>query len=307
MAGLPPRRLAALQGTPQEDFCHSRPCGFLHAGHSCNDNSLHFFPRAYARALPVYLPVYLLPAILVHRKRLLDGKAGPQILGKVRQHAGNIAIFYRCTCARLFLCGQCFHVSERNNTLQQHAGHCMMAVAAPGLHCISPARQVMALALSITRASPRHCSMHLAVSTILLQHKCVDGWYILVQVATGAARSSLFLALYCAFAWRGACAGFQLTNSITSTVLAATCWTGAAPCCNCHQPFSKQQACIWSQSHCRPLMGHAVSLGPCICSSVHLPVGLVTLAAALEMNGRCTEMVCETGQSSAADACCMCF
>lgn len=44
---------------------------------------LDFIPKAYLRALPVYLPVYFLPAILVHRKRLLDDKAGPKILGKV--------------------------------------------------------------------------------------------------------------------------------------------------------------------------------------------------------------------------------
>ena len=82
--GQAPIRLPSLQGTPHEEFCHTRPCGFIHKGHSCNTNVLTFLPQAYARALPVYLPVYFLPAILVHRKRLLDTKAGLQILGKVR-------------------------------------------------------------------------------------------------------------------------------------------------------------------------------------------------------------------------------
>ena len=67
----------------------------------------------FCRALPVYLPVYLIPALLVHRKALLHAKKGPDIGRKV---------------------------------------------------------------------------------------------------AVGAARSSLFLALYCTLCWRGACAGFQATR-----------------------------------------------------------------------------------------------
>jgi hypothetical protein len=38
-------------------------------------------PQAYVRALSVYLPVYLLPALLVHRQQLLKDPSG--ILGKV--------------------------------------------------------------------------------------------------------------------------------------------------------------------------------------------------------------------------------
>ncbi len=44
------------------------PCRWMHEGQSCNGNALAFFPGAYLRALPVYLPVYVLPAILVHRR-----------------------------------------------------------------------------------------------------------------------------------------------------------------------------------------------------------------------------------------------
>lgn len=43
------------------------PCGWMHEGQSCTGNALRFLPGAYLRALPVYLPVYVLPAILVHR------------------------------------------------------------------------------------------------------------------------------------------------------------------------------------------------------------------------------------------------
>ena len=38
-----------------------------HPGVSCNENALRFVPAAYLRALPVYLPVYLLSGLLVHR------------------------------------------------------------------------------------------------------------------------------------------------------------------------------------------------------------------------------------------------
>ncbi|KAK9808239.1 hypothetical protein WJX73_002479 [Symbiochloris irregularis] len=124
---LPPAPLKSLADTRHADFCRTRPCSFVHPDRGCNENLIAFLPAAYARALPVYLPVYFLPAILVHRRRLLDSKAGPEILAKV------------------------------------------------GL---------------------------------------------------GALRSSAFLALYCAFAWRGACAGFQLTDSCTPVSIPATCWTG---------------------------------------------------------------------------------
>lgn len=70
------------------------------------------------RALPVYLPVYLIPALLVHRKALLSATKGPDIGRKV---------------------------------------------------------------------------------------------------AVGAARSSLFLALYCTLCWRGACVGFQATRKLTTS------------------------------------------------------------------------------------------
>lgn len=38
-----------------------------HPGHSCASHPLSIVPGTYLRALGVYLPVYLLPALLVHR------------------------------------------------------------------------------------------------------------------------------------------------------------------------------------------------------------------------------------------------
>ena len=76
------------------------------------------------RALPVYLPVYVVPALLVHRKRLLNPKMAPDI-GR--------------------------------------------------------------------------------------------------RVALGALRSSLFLALYCTLAWRGACVGFQWTSKLPTSPANCLC------------------------------------------------------------------------------------
>lgn len=44
------------------------------------------------------------------------------------------------------------------------------------------------------------------------------------KVALGVLRSSLFLSLYCTLAWRGACAGFNLTGRTTGAVIAGSCW-----------------------------------------------------------------------------------
>mmetsp|Transcript_5717 Transcript_5717/g.16345 ORF Transcript_5717/g.16345 Transcript_5717/m.16345 type:complete len:591 (+) Transcript_5717:231-2003(+) len=126
-AGKPLGRLKALQGTQHAHFRDRIPCGFLHAGHSCTGHTAVFLPRSYLRSLPVYIPVYLLPALLVHRQKLVVGPQAPQIWAKA---------------------------------------------------------------------------------------------------AAAAARSSLFLSLYCTLAWRGACVGHQVTGNSTGFILAASCWTG---------------------------------------------------------------------------------
>lgn len=81
--------LASLQGTPMASLATTVPCDFLHAGQTCGQHARRFFPQAYMRALPVYvpcngcvcmsvmppcryLPVYVIPALLVHRRALLQ-------------------------------------------------------------------------------------------------------------------------------------------------------------------------------------------------------------------------------------------
>ena len=55
------------RGAEHEHLVATHPCEWAHEGESCSGSALRFLPGAFARALPVYLPVYVLPAILVHR------------------------------------------------------------------------------------------------------------------------------------------------------------------------------------------------------------------------------------------------
>ena len=50
------------------------------------------------RALPVYLPVYLFPALLVHRKRLLDPKLAPDIARRAALGALRSSLFLSLYC-----------------------------------------------------------------------------------------------------------------------------------------------------------------------------------------------------------------
>lgn len=43
----------------------------IHGNQACGAHFVTFLIQAYKRALPVYLPVYLIPALIVHRQGLL--------------------------------------------------------------------------------------------------------------------------------------------------------------------------------------------------------------------------------------------
>jgi hypothetical protein len=98
------------------------PCQIVHPGQTCNEHALGFFPQAYARAIPVYLPVYIVPALLIHRQKLLSD---PEIWPKIIK---------------------------------------------------------------------------------------------------GTLRSSLFLSLFCTFAWRSVCMAFQMHRRASGTIIASSCW-----------------------------------------------------------------------------------
>ncbi|KAH7278270.1 hypothetical protein KP509_38G033500 [Ceratopteris richardii] len=46
-------------------------CSVIHANQGCLSHFISFLGQAYLRSLPVYVPVYLIPAIIVHRQAIL--------------------------------------------------------------------------------------------------------------------------------------------------------------------------------------------------------------------------------------------
>jgi hypothetical protein len=90
-SGLPPAPLAGLAGTPHAATASATPCAFLHPGQGCYGHAASQLPPAYGRALAVYLPVYLVPAALVHRHRLLRRPA--HILPKVALGVARSSLF----------------------------------------------------------------------------------------------------------------------------------------------------------------------------------------------------------------------
>lgn len=101
-AGVPPMKSLAL--APPSHVAAvlasgAHPCDWAHPGTTCDGNAARFFPGAYARALPVYLPVYVLPALLVHRKRLLTpGPEAAALWAKVLKGAARSSAFLALYC-----------------------------------------------------------------------------------------------------------------------------------------------------------------------------------------------------------------
>ncbi|KAG7673374.1 hypothetical protein Ndes2526B_g03184 [Nannochloris sp. 'desiccata'] len=75
--------ISVLKGTPFQGFHGNVPCEILHPGMTCNQHLFKFFPEGYLRALPVYLPVYVIPAALVHRQKLLRGDYRAELWKKI--------------------------------------------------------------------------------------------------------------------------------------------------------------------------------------------------------------------------------
>ncbi|OIV98284.1 hypothetical protein TanjilG_16666 [Lupinus angustifolius] len=78
------------------------PCSIVHGNQSCTEHIFSFLLQAYRRALPVYLPVYLIPALIVHRQGL--SKRPFSILAKGLVGTGRSSLFLSvyCTSAWLF-------------------------------------------------------------------------------------------------------------------------------------------------------------------------------------------------------------
>ncbi|VFQ86735.1 unnamed protein product [Cuscuta campestris] len=77
------------------------PCTMVHGDQSCGAHFLTFLIQAYKRALPVYLPVYLIPALIVHRQGLL--KRPYTILWKGIFGTARSSLFLSMYCASAWL------------------------------------------------------------------------------------------------------------------------------------------------------------------------------------------------------------
>ncbi|KAI4389801.1 hypothetical protein MLD38_001984 [Melastoma candidum] len=77
------------------------PCSIVHGNQSCSAHTFSFLIQAYKRALPVYLPVYLIPALIVHRKGLLERPC--TILGKGLLGTARSSLFLSTYCASAWM------------------------------------------------------------------------------------------------------------------------------------------------------------------------------------------------------------
>ncbi|KAJ6793080.1 Uncharacterized protein M6B38_112675 [Iris pallida] len=73
------------------------PCSIVHGNQSCVGHFFSFLLQAYQRALPVYLPVYLIPALIVHRQDLLLRPF--TILGKSLIGTARSSLFLSVYCS----------------------------------------------------------------------------------------------------------------------------------------------------------------------------------------------------------------
>ncbi|KAM7253353.1 hypothetical protein ACFE04_025971 [Oxalis oulophora] len=77
------------------------PCSMIHGNESCTGHLVSFLIEAYKRSLPVYLPVYLIPALIVHREDLL--KRPYTILGKGIFGTARSSLFLSSYCASAWM------------------------------------------------------------------------------------------------------------------------------------------------------------------------------------------------------------
>ncbi|XP_042490401.1 uncharacterized protein LOC122070333 [Macadamia integrifolia] len=77
------------------------PCSIIHGNQSCAEHFISFLVQAYGRALPVYLPVYFVPALIVHRLDLL--KRHYTILGKGLIGTARSSLFLSAYCSSAWM------------------------------------------------------------------------------------------------------------------------------------------------------------------------------------------------------------
>ncbi|KAK9930529.1 hypothetical protein M0R45_027566 [Rubus argutus] len=80
------------------------PCTIVHGDQSCSGHIVSFLIQAYKRALPVYLPVYLIPAFIVHRQDLLKRHRTILLKGLFGTARSSLFLSVYCTSAWMWTC-----------------------------------------------------------------------------------------------------------------------------------------------------------------------------------------------------------
>ncbi|OAY58136.1 uncharacterized protein LOC110608546 isoform X3 [Manihot esculenta] len=80
------------------------PCSIIHGNQSCGGHIISFFIQAYKRALPVYLPVYLIPALIVHREGLWKSPCSILAKGLVGIARSSLFLSTYCSSAWMWTC-----------------------------------------------------------------------------------------------------------------------------------------------------------------------------------------------------------
>ncbi|KAF6148737.1 hypothetical protein GIB67_019345 [Kingdonia uniflora] len=80
------------------------PCSIIHGNQSCSTHFFSFLIRAYGRALPVYLPVYLVPALIVHRLDLMKRPCTILCKGLFGTARSSLFLSVYCSSAWMWTC-----------------------------------------------------------------------------------------------------------------------------------------------------------------------------------------------------------
>ncbi|KAL2232028.1 uncharacterized protein LOC105177098 [Sesamum indicum] len=107
-SGLPLTNLKAIENLYKSNGVDIKldphmkvPCSIIHGNQACSTHFFSFFLQAYKRALPVYLPVYLIPALIVHRQGLL--KRHYTILWKGLLGTARSSLFLSMYCSSAWI------------------------------------------------------------------------------------------------------------------------------------------------------------------------------------------------------------
>lgn len=90
------------------------PCSIVHGNQTCTRHFITFLIQAYGRALPVYLPVYLIPALIVHRQGLVKRHYTILVKSLIGTARSSMFLSLYCTSAWAWTCSL-FRIFERCN------------------------------------------------------------------------------------------------------------------------------------------------------------------------------------------------